>query len=237
MSVDSLNYTSLPIDENFVVTIKQAIEPLSPEDHKLVQTIWEAECQKQPSLFPGTILSLVEYSSSELQGRWIAYPTALAAARNTEFAKRAKITPISVTGIVRTHNHVLLGLRSQHVAQDAGCLELAPSGGIDPNHVDEDGHIDYRKAILNELWEETGIATSQVQGVHPVAMLIPHPSGSIEICLNITLKGDQLPELKPNTTEYAQLFWIPEGQACQLIRNSEYPVVPLTQQLIQAWSL
>lgn len=227
MSTDPVVYEVIPITAAFTVQVVET-PALSSADAHAVDAIWEVATQQNPSLFPGTILNGLSYTRDGLVGSWIPYPQAYAAAHTIKLAQRLNVRPVAVSGAVWAGRHVLLGRRSAHVTEYPGHLELAPSGGLDT--------VDYRKAILKELTEETGIASQEVAEIRPFAMMVPKEAGTIELCLVLTLHSLEPPPLQPKAKEYEQLFWVPIDRVRDLIANAHDLVVPLTQYLIKAWT-
>lgn len=227
MSDDPILYDVIPISEDFSIQVVES-PALSSADAHAVDAIWEVATQQNPSLFPGTILNGLSYTRNGLVGSWIPYPQAYAAARTTNLAQRLNVRPVAVSGAVWAGRHVLIGQRSVNVTQCPGHLELAPAGGLDTD--------DYRKAILQELLEETGIASHDVAEIRPFALMVPKEAGTIELCLVLTLHSLEPPPLQPKAKEYEQLFWVHIEEVRDFIANANDPVVPLTQYLIKAWT-
>lgn len=217
----------LDIDEGFIVQLSQNTDDLqlSDEIREEIEAIWSAEKQKKgDSLFDGTILGAEFYSTQKLLGRWIPYKLALAVRCCPDLGM--SIRPVSVSGFTRAGDCLLLGKRGLHLAEGPGCFELAPSGGLDPDSEILNGVIDFRRAILKELLEETGIDSSQVLEVQPFGLAVG--STGIEICVEIRVNPILTGHLKSPTGEYSQLLWVPSFEIDHYLQGIQEPILPLS---------
>jgi hypothetical protein len=132
----------------------------SPEVDREVARIWNgAATNSDRSLHDGTILCV-----SELRDPVEVAPVAYRYFFAQTVAPRLfshPLTALAVSGIVTCEGKLVLGRRSESVVQDAGMLELMPSGSVDADRVSPDGEVDVAAQFRQELYEELGIPAEQ----------------------------------------------------------------------------
>src|SRR4051794_36885273 len=103
-----------------------------PKDEHRVETIWQEELRKrQGRLHDGTILEYVAFEGDRLVGRFVSYKDYIVSRREPNAVGRA-IVPLAVSGITWFGGCAGWGRRAEHVTSYPCCLELFPSGSIEP---------------------------------------------------------------------------------------------------------
>jgi hypothetical protein len=121
-----------------------------------IEEIWAEEKRRRgASLYDGRAYSLAERTQTLLSLRETDYRHLLAQRRDPELYAALGLRPVGVTGILICREGVVLGLRADHVAADAGLWEPAPAGGLD--------RPDPAAQLMEELAEELGVAPARVK--------------------------------------------------------------------------
>jgi hypothetical protein len=108
----------------------------------------------------GEILAVVGLESRRLIAARTHYRFLAACRRFPDLFVATPIRPMAVTGVITVRGQFLFGRRANSVAQEAGAMELVPSGGVEASRVGDDGFIDVCAQLIAELAEETGWAAA-----------------------------------------------------------------------------
>lgn len=229
------SYQTINIGADFKVRIdnRQSKPDLMQTDEREIEAIWQADQKRKGVLlFNGTILSAQSYDAKVLRGRWISYREALAAYRSPSLANRLNYLPVAVSGLIKAGSQVLFAERASTMTQYPGYLELAPSGGIDTSCA-SGSDVDYRRLLLKELLEETGIPSSQVLRLLPFALMRERDMAALEICVAIEVNPTLSSDLRSLEAEYRRFFWVQLNEIDEFLLNWNGPVVPLSLALLR----
>lgn len=231
------NYSIIPISNSFHIEVLSDSPKfmLTIHQQQHIETLWEQANQNAGGkLFNGKIFCLKSFEKDRLIGQFVEYKYYLAQHIDPGLRSVLPIEVISITGITHFEDKVLLGLRSSFVSGYPEHFELAPSGSIDPTSM-SDGSIDYTKAIIRELEEETGISPTQIVKISPIAMIQDDAQQLWEICMNIVVQKNVEKETFFPGKEYTQLWWMPRQQLREKMSNSPDRFVPLSVFLYQTF--
>lgn len=228
------DYQTWPLSPNFLFKkgVSRGKKELSDEVHQAVEDIWQKEQALRQNIFNGQVLSLVHFDRQELIGEFIEYKLYLAYVREPEIRKLLGIQPLSISCITHTKNAVLFGKRSKAVTQYPLCVELVPSGGIDPEALKGE-YLDIRGQALRELTEETGLSETDVEKITPIALVFDPKTGIYEICLDIVIVSGRDKFPLPPTQEYGSLTWVSKSSLPTFLEKFRKKIVPLSAYLIQ----
>ena len=206
---------------------------LSDDLQNAVEKIWQNELKRNPNkLYNGQIFSMISWDQHQLMGAFVEYKLYLAQLKAPKLATDLNIHPLSISGITRFGDCILLAQRSEHVSQYPLHYELAPSGGIDPRSLVDD-HIDLNKQFALELQEETGFLPEEIQDIRPFSLICDKVSKVTEICADIILGSDARQEMNHPVDEYIQFFWVQESDLPKFISQHRAEFVPLTLHMLQ----
>jgi hypothetical protein len=156
-----------------------------------IDGIWAAARKMSPSLFDGSVLSVVRWTMSgsavNVVGQFVPYRQFIARQRAPNLD--LEVRPLGVSAFTMLGGDIVLGTRGEAVTEYPGGLELVPSGSIDTRAALPSGAVDWRRSILDELAEETGVrGPSSVRAlglihdedhdVYDLACLIELPRGT-----------------------------------------------------------
>ena len=200
-------------------------------DASRVDEIWKKRDTKR-TLFDAPIVSLVQYSPSSLIGELVDFRLWYACCKDPELRPILDIHPLGVSGLTTWRGMVLVGKRSANVSSYPGAMECCPSGSVDSSSVGGEGSIDVQKAVLDELFEETGIRHDSVRSVRLKDLYLSTDTGTFDILAEIELNPEiEQPLSQLRSEEYDELHWIQKDQLAA--SGSEYPWVPLSRFLLE----
>lgn len=228
------DYQIIPISFEFAIEVhpRQPVSVLN-ETKEVIEKTWQKEMDKKGSyLFNGSILSMRELKEDRMIGEFIDYKLHLAQLRHPKLREELHVQPVCVSGITLSGDRVLIGQRAAGVAHAPSMYELIPSGGIDPSSV-VNQRIDIKKQFFAELEEEAHISTNAIAKCLPFAIAYDEKTGVYEICAEIILKENYIPQIVSNV-EYQKMWWIPEQDLSNFVLSHEKDFVPLSLYLLGA---
>lgn len=222
----------LQIDKGFIL-------PKLPKDwQKAIDQLWEQELAKGRHLFDGELFCFLQMSREKLVGGFFPYRWFLACQLDPVWQTRLPLVAVSVCSITTTPTgRVILGRRSARLASQGGLYEFAASGAIDRSSImaDGSGSIDYRRAILEELHQETALPIEACEATELFALLYDQENPLLELCLSIQVQESALCHLIPNSEEYSELITLPVNLVSPFLENRQGEVVPISQLLWSHW--
>ena len=199
------------LPENFIIQIKEHSSTLPPEVEQKINEVWEAEkTKREGKIFNGQVLSFVHFERGILEARVTDYRTYLAQVRLPNLYDQLKIRILAVSGLVAFGTDIIFGKRAAHVTQDAGMWELAPSGGLATDAVEEQ--------FFEELNEELGLQRSMVASLRPFLFVEDTQSHVIDIGIDVKLCGSRSEinrALKRRSDEYSEISWVKTSEMNQ----------------------
>jgi len=226
-------YEVLSSAKDVKVFLKKRCIELDDQNQKKVDAIWEEE-RKHKNLFNGGILC---FDSFEVKGNQLfvyAYESEYKffVAKRKDPALPYVITPLAVSGIVKSCKGVLFGRRSNQVTQYVGFLELVPSGSVSSENIVHEG-VNFRNQLFQELREESGITPDQITQVQPQCLMIDRKDDVVDIGVVLMVNGAG----NNRTEEYEELFWIDEEKIVEYVIENNSNIVPTSLLLLQSCSL
>lgn len=222
----------IPISSDFVITVKNS-EPLvvPPDIQKEIEQIWAKGVEeRKEKLFNGKVLCLDTYDADHLSGKYVDYKLVFAHHLSQNVRKHLGLSTIGLSGLTRCGHLFLIGKRAGFVTQFPSHYELAPAGTVNTNYVFE-RVVDFRKQLMDELSEETGITEDAVISVRPFKLNYDRPEGMVDVCVEILVGPDALHETGPHP-EYDEIHWVSADQLDAFIKTHQ-PWVPLSLELIR----
>lgn len=229
--MNSKDYQALKINSKFVIhlTPSSSYDDLSASKKRLIQTIWEQEQKRRGGkLHEGAILSAVAYDHKSLTGQFVPYKYYLAQLFDPSLKRDLKIVPVSLSGLTFVGDNLIVAKRAWWVAQYPDCYELAPSGGIRPPNA-EQGYVDMKGQILNELEDEVGIESSLVKSVHFFSLVRDYKSDGVELVAKIVVKPCAI---LSSSSEYAQVITVPVSEMANFAASHAKEFVPLSLEML-----
>lgn len=230
------NFQTIPWPKGAVIEVLHEARgfELSDLSKNVVDQIWFETSEDHH--FNGQILNFISFENNILIGEFVEYKFYFAQMREKGLKEQLNIRPIAISGITTTANKVLIGKRSEKVSEYKNAYELVPSGVIDPESV-VDHRVNLVKQFEKELWEETGISSTEVRDIVPFAFIYDRARDSFEICAQIHLNFLAASEDLRQTEEYQQLKWILKSELETFKKRHASECVPLTLYLLQQKNL
>lgn len=229
------NYQTQVIGSDF--TIEAAPEArgftLTDFEKGTIDRIWQEEqAHSFSTLYNGQLLNFLRLEGATLYGEFVDYKFYLAQLREPGLKEVLDLKIVAVSGITTTADKVLFGKRSEQVTQYKNFYELVPSGGIDPEAL-VGTKVEISKQFEKELWEETGISTTEIRETKPFALLHDLEHDSYEICAEISVNYLMAKETLRPTPEYQKLLWVSKGEVQDFIKRHAQEIVPLSLHLLR----
>lgn len=225
----------MPLTPNFFIEVLPYARGFTLSDHEkdLVDNIWSLEQKHFPHLFNGQILNVVQVEENKLVGEFIEYKYYFAQLTDPQLASVLNIQTLAISGITMTGDKILVGQRSEDVTTFKNFYELVPSGGIDPNAQVQE-RIDLKRQFELELWEESGISTTEIKSIKPLALIYDQQNKTYEIAAEITVNYTVLKEDLEHSQEYQKLQWFTKRELMEFIKKNKN-FVPLSLFLLQKY--
>jgi hypothetical protein len=138
---------------------------------KLVDKIWDSAVKQNPtSLRDDLILIFCGYEKGVIKARLCNYRFYYAQHQIPELYSSLGLNSLAVSGVITCKNGVVIGKRGFEMLQDAGMLELVPSGAVDYYHFNNNNK-NVESQIISELEEEIGLIKSYLSTVKIVSMV------------------------------------------------------------------
>jgi len=225
--LDDASATPVPPDVRVVAdpALAAGAPPLDAALAARVDALFEAErARRGGALWNGALLAFVAREGSLVRGRFVEYKRFLAQRLDPSLAAALDVVPLAVGGLLRRAGAVAFGRRPGDVTQYPGFLELAPSGGLGRSSALRDGTIDFRRQLLDELEEETGISRAAVLRVEPFALV--RDQGVLDLVAEIDLFPDAEAAAARAADRYRALEWIGEADLPAFAARRRAEIVP-----------
>lgn len=142
----------------------------------------------------------------------------------TDYLAESTYLPVASSGLVVCKGEVLIGKRSAKMCEYPLHFELIPSGGIDRT-------ADSTEELLLQCVGDTGIDSSCLSEMMPIALIEDRVQRSLDICMVIELRDR--PELHMQRAGYTGARWVSIEEFRLLIEAA--PVVPTSVALFEYW--
>jgi len=222
---------------NFQIII-DSIAPTLPEELiDQIENIWIAQQNKKGNkLYNNYIISAVSVTKECIHCCLVEYKFFIAQHTQPNLYKFLKVRPVAVSGLLICDDGVVFGRRNKSTTQDAGLLELVPSGGIEYNQKLDSINVDYIGQILIELNEETGIDRKSIINIYPYCFIEDELSHVIDIGIAIETNLDKknINDLykKKSTDEYDNLQIVSDSDLYNFIELNKYKLVNISYELL-----
>lgn len=231
------DFISYPLSDDFTIELVNEPAPIWPTDlTNEIEDIWEQELKEREGfLFNGSIFNAIHFDGKKIKGRFEEYKHHIAQLRNPDLKERINLKVVSVSGLTICQDHILIGLRSNHVTLFKNHYELVPSGIIDKGALVNE-KIEILRQIEIELKEEANISLSQVTSLHPWLLIFDKVLNIYEVWVKIEVDPSLLSQKFPANDEYDSMIWIDKKKIFSFIEQNKDKCVPLTLFLLERTS-
>jgi hypothetical protein len=183
--------TAHRVDAALRVEVVAHDKVLEPAVQGAVDDVWQAETAKAPHLFDGPLFSIVAIEPDRILGRITSYRYLVGQRRDPRLRSALDVRPLGVTGILSCPDGIVFAQRALAVELDAGRWELAPSGSVDGAFRADDGAVDVRLQLLDELTDEIGLDAGLVSpSPQPFALVEDGETGITDLGLLMHTAAD-----------------------------------------------
>ncbi len=194
----------IPLDQKKRLSIRLTV-PVKPVSKEMIFCI-DRFVQKHKTL--------------EIEGRFVSYREYLTrrGSRENPIAVLA-VNAITVFDGV-AEEKILIGKRGPRVHCHRGLWEFPPAGGIDTQCLGERGRINWKKMLLMELREETGIRSSEIANIKPLGLIADPLTAAYDIFCEIRLRSAQKPkETVCAAEEHSAMQWKSRREISRMLDN------------------
>lgn len=227
---DVMDYQTLKIKSQYqieVVNFQEEIK-LSDVDKAKIDHIWLKESAER-NLFNGAFLTALSFNQVQMKATFVPYKYYIAQLKDPSLKSLLNVIPVSISGLTFIGENVVFAKRSRYVTQFHNHYELAPSGGIDQECVEEN-HINLSNQVKKELEEELGVKPRRVKSLKFFALIYDQKLESIDLCAEIRIHPFAM---HANVMEYSQIITVPASEVAEFVKIENEQFVPLSLLLLR----
>ena len=183
-----------------------------------VDALWAQERERRGGeIYNGRIFTVTSQARERIEGYFTDYSRYLAQRRAPELFDVLRVKPLALSALVSTADqHVVFARRSSGVSDDAQCWELAPSGGFDPEDLQDDGTLSVISCAERELAEELNIPGSAITTSKLLTMVYDETTHAYDIGVRIEVQLDSARVIDAfaarTTDEYSDVALVPSAE-------------------------
>jgi hypothetical protein len=229
---------------DIVARVGRAMPELPTAVDREVERLWQVASQRVAAggagrMFNGQVFSADTISPRLVTGYLTEYRRVVAQMERPEMFAELGVRSFAVCGALRCAGGVVVGRRHRAANYQAGMWQLAPAGSVDAGAVAEDGTVDLRRQLLDELREELGLPPDAMDKPRPLC-IVEHPGSHVSdlgLALATRLSAEEVlaAHRAGGNTEYEQMLVVPEARlAAFLAEVGEALVPPAREFLVRA---
>lgn len=209
------------INDSFTVSSSLDSATFAPDIDAQVDALWSRAVEMQPGLFDGTILRVYSSDAQGMRCVPISYRYFYAQQKDRQLQQALRLVAVGVSGLVTLEDKVLVGTRSASVTQCPNLFELVPSGSLPAPDQPTDS-LDYRRQLLTELREESGIEENNIDRCEPFLLVTDETDAVVDICCAIALKNLKVTEVLDSlrSDEYTDMEFVPRQQLFSMVKTA-----------------
>jgi hypothetical protein len=219
---------ALPLAQDARLRCTDTSPPLDRAAEEEVAAIWRAAASDPAqSLHDNPIVVVASYDERQLEAFVLPYRYFFAQRVRPELFEQP-LKALAVSGIVLCEGRIVLGRRANWVTQDAGMLELAPSGSVDADIVRSNGEIDLERQFDREICEELGVEPGAATGHRISGLIDDEENHVVDIVIRATLQCGFSELLEAHSRlerpEYTELMAVTARELQGMIGDRRGPV-------------
>ncbi len=169
--------------EDFHVRVVRPMPALSRELDAEVERLWQRAASRVAAggggtLFNGLVFSADLITPHLIAGHLAEFRRIVAQMERPALFKTLRLRPLAVCGVVSCVDGVVIARRHASAVYQAGMWQLPPAGSVDGHAVDADGTVALNRQLLDELREELGLASVDVDAPRPLC-IVEHPGSHV----------------------------------------------------------
>jgi hypothetical protein len=224
-----------------VVWVGRAMPKLPAAVEREVERLWQAASRRVAAggagrMFNGRVFSADVIAPHVVTGHLTEYRRVVAQIERPELFAELGVRSFAVCGVLRCADGVVVGRRHQAANYQAGMWQLAPAGSADVSAVGQDGTVDLRSQLLDELQEELGLPPEAVGEAQPLC-IVEHPGCHITdlgLALVTGLSAEAVLAAHRSTgnAEYEQMLVVPEARLAGFLAEVGEALVPPAREFL-----
>ena len=161
---------------DFQVRVVRPMPVLSRELDSEVEQLWQPAASRVAAggaggLFNGRVFSADSITPRLITGHLTEFRRIVAQMEQPALFKTLRLRPLAVCGVVYCADGVVIARRHASAVYQPGMWQLPPAGSVDGHAVDADGTVALTRQLLDELREELGLATTDVDAPRPLCIV------------------------------------------------------------------
>ncbi|HME19871.1 MAG TPA: hypothetical protein VKI44_00640 [Acetobacteraceae bacterium] len=218
-----------------VVRVGRAMPDLPAAGDQEVERLWQAASRRVATggagrMFNGRVFSADAITPHLVTGHLTEYRRVVAQMEQPELFAELGVRSFAVCGVLRCADGVVVGRRHRAAIYQAGMWQLAPAGSVDAGAVAEDGTIDLRRQLLDELREELGLPPDTVDEPRPLC-IVEHPGSHVSdlglaLVTRLSAEAVLAAHRAGGNAEYEQMRIVPEARLAGFLAEMGEALVP-----------
>jgi hypothetical protein len=231
------------------VRVGRVMPTLSPATELAVERLWQAASRRVAVggaglLFNGRVFSADTITPHLVTGHLTEFRRIVAQMeRPGLFADppikpedKPLVRPLAVCGVLRCADGVVVGQRHPAAIYQAGMWQLPPAGSVDASAVGDDGVVDLRRQLLDELQEELGLSPGTVGEPRPLC-IVEHPGSHVSdlglaLTTSLTAEAVLAAHRAGGNAEYHELRVVPEARLAAFLAEAGKILVPPAREFL-----
>lgn len=223
------------INPGVTVRVVRSMPPLPEALERRVDHLWSAAAARVEAggagrLFNGRVFSAETIAADAITGHMTEYRRLVAQMEDHALFGELGIRSLSVGGVLRCADGVVIGRRPAAAIYQPGMWQLPPAGSVDAGALRADGTLDLRTQLLTELREETGLAATDVSAPLPLCAVEHAGSHVTDLGMALTsgLSGAAIQAIhcEAGNTEYDPLLVVGEADIPAFVSRHGAAVTP-----------
>jgi len=223
--------------------LKNSKIQINETDYAKIEKIWNNELKRNNKLKNNKVLRFVSLKKFDekcvIQSQFIEFKYALTDRIDSEL--NLGIAVFGVSGIIILKNKtdsIIFAKRNKNSAEYPNYLELIPSGHLDESTKIDDT-INFKKHLLVEFEEETGISKSNIKKISTLGVIKDKINNVYDVCcvLEIDEERFNINILENTNDEYYEPTLVSISKLDTFVKENEMRIVPTSKAIIECLKL
>ena len=217
------------------VRVVRPMPELSRELDAEVEQLWRPAASRVAAggagtLFNGRVFSADSITPGLITGHLTEFRRVVAQMEQPALFKTLRLRPLAVCGVVHCDDGVVIARRHAGAVYQPGMWQLPPAGSVDEHAVDADGSVALTRQLLDELSEELGLATTDMDAPRPLC-IVEHAGSQVSdvgMALRCRLDGPAIlaTHAERGNQEYQSVRILRPGELARFVADTGALMVP-----------
>lgn len=219
----------------FHVRVVRPMPPLPRALDAEVDRLWHPAAARVAAggggtLFNGRVFSADVITPHLITGHLTEFRRIVAQMERPALFEALQLRPLAVCGVLYCADGVVVARRHVSAVYQPGMWQLPPAGSVDEHSVDADGTVALHRQLLDELSEELGLATVDVDAPRPLC-IVEHPGSHVSdfgMALRCRLDGAAIlaAHAERGNREYQTVHILPRNELARFVADAGALMVP-----------